>query len=455
MFSHVTRFGLAALVGLALFGPVAPQARAQRIISPVNFNNRIPPNPNYYLNQYTPLRQYAFNTAVLGQAFSNIPPYMLGYNPYPPINIGPSFPINPPFAPAVNPLLTTGGLGNPYLSSAGLANPYLSSGGYGGGYGGGGGATLSTTGGYGGGGYSYSTDPYGAGGAGGYSNPYNGYLTGAASVTSANGQYQNQIQQARLLREQSRQAAIDTRRKLYDEAMYEARNRPTSQDMIDRDRQTALTSARRDAPMADVLSASALNALYRQVAKEQGVAKKRGPNVPLGEDLLKEINLSPLSTRANVGLLKDDGKLSWPAPLQDEQFAPARKKISQLIEDAVQQVKFGNPVKQEDLRDLRENYRDLSDRLRNSVSDMSPTDYIVAQRYLRQVGDALKALEDPKAANYFTKWKAKGKNVAELVQNMSDAGLEFAPAAPGQENAYRSLYNALQAFDAGMQVASK
>ena len=31
-----------------------------------------------------------------------------------------------------------------------------------------------------------------------YQNPYNGYLTGAASVTSANGQYQNQIQQARL-----------------------------------------------------------------------------------------------------------------------------------------------------------------------------------------------------------------------------------------------------------------
>src|SRR5436190_4951432 len=99
MFSHVTRFGVAALVGLALLGPVAPQARAQRMINPVNFNNAIPPNPNYYLTPYTTLRQYAFNTAVLGRAFSNIPPYMLGYNPYPPINIGPSFPINTSYNP--------------------------------------------------------------------------------------------------------------------------------------------------------------------------------------------------------------------------------------------------------------------------------------------------------------------------------------------------------------------
>jgi hypothetical protein len=82
---------------------------------------------------------------------------------------------------------------------------------------------------------------------------------------------------------------------------------------------------------------------------------------------------------------------------------------------------------------------------------MSPTDYIVAQRYLRQVGDAITALEDPNVVNFFNQnWTARGRNVAELVKYMTDNGLDFAPAVPGQEGAYRAMYNALSAFDSSM-----
>ena len=77
--------------------------------------------------------------------------------------------------------------------------------------------------------------------------------------------------------------------------------------------------------------------------------------------------------------------------------------------------------------DLRENYRDLGDRLRDSVSDMPPTGYIVAQRYLRQVGDALRVLEDPRAADYFTKIKplkgyVKVEEAAEVPKTYVGAG---------------------------------
>jgi hypothetical protein len=45
--------------------------------------------------------------------------------------------------------------------------------------------------------------------------------------------------------------------------------------------------------------------------------------------------------------------------------------------------------------------------------------------------------------------------VAELIKYMSDKGLIFAPAVPGDADSYRMLYRALQAFDAGMaSVAS-
>jgi hypothetical protein len=45
--------------------------------------------------------------------------------------------------------------------------------------------------------------------------------------------------------------------------------------------------------------------------------------------------------------------------------------------------------------------------------------------------------------------------VAELVQFLTDNGLVFASAAPGDETAYRALYDALAAYDAANQVAQK
>src|SRR5436305_14754065 len=52
-------------------------------------------------------------------------------------------------------------------------------------------------------------------------NPYGGYLNGAAALTTANAQYQLTIQQARLLREQSRQAALETYRREQELRAYE------------------------------------------------------------------------------------------------------------------------------------------------------------------------------------------------------------------------------------------
>jgi hypothetical protein len=100
--------------------------------------------------------------------------------------------------------------------------------------------------------------------------------------------------------------------------------------------------------------------------------------------------------------------------------------------------------------------KNLNEALRDHIGELSPTEYIAGRRYLNQLGQAVTALSDPKVFNYFnTDWTARGKNVAELVQFLSDNGLVFAPAAPGDESAYRALYNALAAFDARMHLAQK
>src|ERR1700682_5087682 len=82
----------------------APEARAQ-------VNQHI--NPNFRISPWLTLQQAAFNTATIGRAYAQVPPYALGYNPYP-------SPIISPYgnaAPAYNPYLGTGALANNYMST--------------------------------------------------------------------------------------------------------------------------------------------------------------------------------------------------------------------------------------------------------------------------------------------------------------------------------------------------
>jgi hypothetical protein len=84
-------FALAAVLSLGVLAFSSNTAHAQRRVpyipplsSYINYNPYITPNMT--------LNQYAYNMAVLGQAYSNVPPYLLGYNPYPQvINYGPVF----------------------------------------------------------------------------------------------------------------------------------------------------------------------------------------------------------------------------------------------------------------------------------------------------------------------------------------------------------------------------
>ncbi len=434
------RVGALVLTGTILLIPCAGVAHAQfvpgggGVFSPAVHNagpaifpvQGMVPSPGY-VNPYSlmlngmTVGQFARNTAVLGRALGQIPPYGLGARLFG--GYGP------------------GGFG-PYAS--------LLAGGYGGlGYGGYGGLGY----GYGGLGYGYGYQLNAA-----FANPFYGYLQGVADVTTANAKYWKTIEEGRLLREQSYRSALETRRKIIEEANWERADwlrRIDQETNRQREQEVALDRARHDAPLTDVLSGRALNDLFRQAARQQGKGE-RGPNVPLDQDMLRGINLTGQDTCANPGLLKDDGKLHWPLALQGSEFADSREHLDRLIGDAVNVAKFNNPVEPGRLKDMHIELNRLNAALNNDVNEMSPSQYIEVKRYLNLLEDAVRALEDPKVSNYFnSNWAARGKNVAELVKYMSDRGLRFAPAVPGDADAYRALYHALQAYDAGMtSVAS-
>ncbi len=451
---RVATLGVAGLLALGLgLGGLESTAHAQfRRVPPPSvgaqsMNNvyRINPNPIIDYSGQT-LQQAAYNTAVVGQTLSSIPPYLYGYNPYPQtINTGPSYPAITPYVPPY--ALATGG-GSPYAS-----NPYYA------------GAALSTNPSYGsGGGYGLSTTPSGLGSAGAYgANPYlNGAaynsspsaseMYGTAAVITATSDYYKGIMQARLTREHARQAAIQTRRMLLQqEAEYE-RMRPRAIDLIRREQATDLAIARGDAPAAAVFSGKALNDLLASINRP-GKKFNTGPQIPLDDDTLKNVNLIDPGFKGQIGMLKTTGKLKWPVVLQDTAYEEARDGFTSKFKFAVQQLKDREPLEPATIRNLRSFLKTLNKQVADGNEELSPSQYIEARKFLNGLEQAVRALDDPNVAKAFTDdWKAKGATVAELVKNMK--GLQFAPATPGEERAYNELYRALRSFEAGLQIAT-
>jgi hypothetical protein len=94
-----------------------------------------PPTPfttNYYLPDGTNINQYAYNISVLGQAYSQIPPWILGYNPYPsPVYspYPPIYPITPSPIPTISPPPYVPRMPIPsptFLNPAYYTNPFFS-----------------------------------------------------------------------------------------------------------------------------------------------------------------------------------------------------------------------------------------------------------------------------------------------------------------------------------------
>jgi hypothetical protein len=282
-------------------------------------------------------------------------------------------------------------------------------------------------------------------------NPYEGYLSGVASVTNANAQYQVTIQQARLLREEATRSAFQTRRAAIEQAEYERAHMPDPEKIRQEQLARELDRARVSPPLTEVWSGKSLNTLLRNAITMQSQGA-RGPTVALNEDTLKSINPTSGDTRGNIGLLKDNGNLQWPSPLMGEIFKEAREDLTRRLKQAVQTVTAGNKSPdQSTLADIQADLKRLNELVDASVSSLSLDQYTEARRYLRQLDNALTALRDRNVSNYFSdNWRLRGRTVAELVKFMADKGLWFAPATPGEEPAYLALYHAMAAFDAGL-----
>jgi hypothetical protein len=70
-----------------------------------------------------------------------------------------------------------------------------------------------------------------------------------------------------------------------------------------------------------------------------------------------------------------------------------------------------------------------------------------ALRFLNDLADTIRALQEPNIAKYAANpFAESGTTVSELVLHMTRHGLRFAPAISGQEAAYTALHRAMVAY---------
>jgi hypothetical protein len=314
-----------------------------------------------------------------------------------------------------NPYLNSGAF-NPYLNS-GAFNPYLNSGAY------------------------NTNQPY--------IDPVAAGLQATATLITATAQSQVTNQKARVTQQQANQAVIETRRRLVDQARYERLRTATPEEVRVREMEAALKGSNRNPPLTEIWSGEALNSLYDNLAKLRGQASKE-PNIDLDEDVLKHVNVTT-GTAGNIGLLRDGGRLQWPVSLQRPEYAESRKSLSSLLPIAIHQVTSNHGVDGNLGRDIQASLKSLDDTFKKNINELTPSQYFESLRYLNFLKVGVKALQGDQAADYLNgKYAAKGKTVAELIKYMTENGLKFAPATPGEEGAYRMLHSALVAYYDGI-----
>jgi hypothetical protein len=275
------------------------------------------------------------------------------------------------------------------------------------------------------------------------------YLQGAASVIDAQGRLMLNQQQAYLLREQVRAARLENRNRVFEQYRYERANTPSLEEKREFQRQQEFWRSWNDPPLTEVWSGRALNNLLQGLQMARSEHGYRGTTVPLDADLVRRINVTSGTTTASLGVFRRGDEFRWPDPLLGETFDKERMEIDQLIPQVVKQLASGM-VDAGAIGSLNQAITGLRSRLRDNVQVLSSTDYIQALRFVNQLRDSASTLREPAAAGPFSGWTLTAQTVGELVDQLTQKGLRFAPATIGDEAFYTSLHRSIVAYASGL-----
>ncbi len=295
-------------------------------------------------------------------------------------------------------------------------------------------------------GYSpYGYSPYGGAG---------GYQAGTAKVVEANGQYMKDAETARIQREQANQAKIDTKKKSFDQMMYEKANTPSYGEDAGLINNQRINRMMIEPTPGEIRRGDTLN-LFMPYISSLSVKGAHGAPMPLDSELLREVNVStgPTGTQLNLGMLIPGKELEWPVAIQ----GPKKAALQQQTKQAVSQIVSGS-LDLQLYQSINKNIEALFTELRTlcfvkEVIDSSA--YLTGRRFLESLQASVRDLAKPGAKAFLTSAQGpQGGNVPELVRNMTKSGLSFAAANPGDDAAYFALHSAFVSYIQSAQAAS-
>jgi hypothetical protein len=229
----------------------------------------------------------------------------------------------------------------------------------------------------------------------------------------------------------------------------EIRNRRAEQVSLER----ALT----DAPMNEVTSGVASNAIVGELQRtgmDRGWKELPGKGLDMPADMLSHINVTRNGT-ANGGILKQWDQVNWPAALSGPEFKLQRNQVNDLVNTAMAQAKTGGRVTPAVIQKLNDNVSSLQQQLRDNALNLSFDTHAEAKTFLNNLQAGITALQRSDAAFFVNgKFQVTAKTIPELVQWMTDYGLKFAPALPGDEAAYMTLRDRLAAYDLNLRASA-
>jgi hypothetical protein len=291
--------------------------------------------------------------------------------------------------------------------------------------------------------------PYPPPGWGGGFGPGN-VLNGQANVIDAQGNLMISQEQARIDREKANQAKLDTKKQTLDWKNYERANTWTFTDEQNRNQSYLLRRMLTNPVDAEITSGRSLNVIMpylRQIA-DHGT---QGPPVRLFLGQLRDINVT-VGNAPSVGLFRNPGPLPWPLSLR----GPAQQKLDAQLTTLASQARQGQ-VDPELFTQVQKGIEGLRQDLKDKYIKESGVDvgaWVSGNSFLRDLSTSVRALGQPNASTLLTGAGATGNTVDELVMNMTNQGMRFAPASPGREAGYFALQSAFTTFAAGSQNGS-
>jgi hypothetical protein len=274
--------------------------------------------------------------------------------------------------------------------------------------------------------------------------PYGGgYWNGSAAALDAYANFGVSTEQARILREQSNQAKLVTKKQTIDTMAYERANKYWYTDEKIDIQAKKIQYALNNPPSQEITSGRMLNTLLPYL-DQIATSPNPGPSIPVDHSVIKALNVTAGADLGNVGMLKDVGSLEWPTSLEGE----TQKSLDSMLQQAVSDAMSGT-VKPAAISKLNKATDKLEQEVKGKLhkSEIDGGEYLEGTRFIARIRESITALKQPTAAKFLTgDFGPRGDTVDEIVLSMSSKGLTFAPSQPGQEFAYIALHRAFTTY---------